>query len=122
MPAGSTKNPVGENTALAELSLEQRNQNGTARPAGGLRPAYFYMIVAFVFLADQISKAWIMRTLALQESRDVFGKAFALTLQHNAGGAWGILPKSNVVFIVFAAVAILALLYAYHRLARTELL
>src|ERR1051325_4296712 len=112
MQAGSTNNPVLENTALADISLDQREQKGAAQPSQGLRPAPFYGIVLFVFLADQISKYWILSTLALQETHDLLGKAFGLTLTHNTGGAWGILPKGNPIFIVFAAVAIIALLYA----------
>jgi signal peptidase II len=107
---------------LAEGSLDQNCPKSAAQPAGGLRPAYFYVIVVCVFLADQVSKAWIMKALALQESYEVFGKAFLLTLTHNTGGAWGMLPKGNYLFIVFASVAIFALLYAYHRMARSELL
>lgn len=107
---------------MADLSLEPTHPHGEAHSSGGLRPAYFYLIVLFVFIADQISKAWVMKTLALQESRELIGKSFLLTLTHNAGGAWGIMQNKNMIFVVFAAVAIVALLYAYHRMARGEFL
>jgi signal peptidase II len=89
---------------------------------GGLRPLYFYLIVALVFIGDQLSKAWVQNTMRFGDYRSVFGHAFMLTLTKNPGGAWGILPTSNTSFIAFAAVAIVALLFAYHRLARTDLL
>ena len=89
---------------------------------GGLRPLYFYLIVILVFVTDQVSKAMIQRTLTFGEYRHVFGASFMLTLTQNTGGAWGLLPSGNRVFVVFAAVAIVALLYAYHRIARGDLL
>ncbi len=89
-------------------------------PVGGLRPIAFYIIVLLVFVSDQWSKAWIQRTLGYEESRDVFGKAFTLTYTHNTGGAWGLLPHGNPLFIGFALVAAVALLYAYHRIARPD--
>ena len=90
--------------------------------AGGLRPLYFYLIVLLVFVTDQISKALIQQTLAFNEYRHIVGSYFMLTLTKNTGGAWGLLPSGNRVFIAFAAVAIVALLYAYHRIARGDLL
>lgn len=86
----------------------------------GLRPFVFYLIVLIVLAADQFSKAWIQRTLAFEQSRDIFGKSFLLTLTHNTGGAWGLLPHGNPLFIGFALAAAVALLFAYHRVARPD--
>ena len=86
----------------------------------GLRPVAFYLIVLLVFAADQWSKASIQKTLGYEQSREVFGKAFLLTLTHNTGGAWGLLPHGNPLFIGFACVAAIALLFAYHRVARPD--
>ncbi len=88
----------------------------------GLRPFYFYTIVILVFAGDQISKALIQRSMSFGEYREVFGSSFMLTLTQNTGGAWGLLPSGNRLFIAFAAVAIVALLVAYHRVARGDLL
>lgn len=92
------------------------------RPQRGLRPSLFYLIVAIVFLSDQLSKRAIQRTLQWGETERLFGDAFALTLTKNTGGAWGLLPQGNLLFILFAAVAIVALLFAYHRMPRVDLL
>ncbi len=93
------------------------------RPASsGLRPLYFYLIVILVFLVDQASKALIQRTMSFGEYRRIVGSSFMLTLTQNTGGAWGLLPTGNTLFVGFAAIAIVALLYAYHRIARGELL
>ena len=98
----------------------QVETHGRRTAPGEMRPRIFYMIVAVVLIADQLSKAWVQRTLAYEESRDVIGKAFTLTLTHNTGGAWGLLPQGNPIFIIFAAVAAVVLLVAYHRVARTD--
>jgi signal peptidase II len=86
----------------------------------GLRPFVFYLIVLIVFAADQASKAWIRKTIGFEESREILGKNFLLTLTHNTGGAWGLLPHGNPLFIGFAIVAAVALLFAYHRVARPD--
>ena len=98
------------------------SHNGTETPIRGLRPTLFYAIVALIFASDQATKAFITRTQGLELPRPVIGKAFELMLTHNHGGAWGVLPHGNMLFVVFAGVAIVALLVAYHRMARVELL
>lgn len=89
--------------------------------AEGLRPPVFVVTVLLVFVADQISKAWMVRTMYLGESRPIIGQAFRLTLTHNTGGAWGYLPRGNGVFTAFAAVAVVALILAYQRVGRHDL-
>ena len=96
------------------------NPNNEA-PIRALRPMSFYIIVAMVLLADQYSKAWIQRTMAYGESRPLMGDAFRLTLTQNTGGAWGLMPRGNSLFIGFACCAVLALLVAYHRMPKVEL-
>jgi signal peptidase II len=88
----------------------------------GLRPLYFYLIVILVFVSDQASKALIQRTMMFGEYRRILGSAFMLSLTQNTGGAWGLLPSGNKIFVAFAGVAIVALVYAYHRIARGDLL
>ena len=93
-------------------------------PARALRPVMFYLIVALVFFSDQISKAWIKDALPHHTNGEmpIIGDAFLLSLTYNHGGAWGVLPQGNHLFIIFAAFAITALLIAYHRMRRIELL
>ncbi len=86
-----------------------------------LHPGVFYTLVFLVFTADQISKAWIQRTLYWEQSRPIFGEVFNLTLTRNTGGAWGLLPHGNTLFISFAVIAVIALIVAYHRLPNIEL-
>ena len=94
----------------------------TNGPSRAVRPALFYLIVALVFVSDQLSKAWVQRTLIFSgPSRPILGNAFLLTLTQNTGGAWGLLPKGNVIFIVFALLAVVALLVAYHKMKTVDL-
>jgi len=94
-----------------------------AHPVRALRPVYFYLIVSIVFFSDQLSKHWVQTHLIPEgPSRPIFGSAFLLTLTHNTGGAWGLLPRGNPLFIVFAIVAAITLLYAYHRMLHVDLL
>jgi signal peptidase II len=87
-----------------------------------LRPIVFYAIVLLVFISDQLSKMWIQRVMFWEESRPIIGDIFRLTLTRNTGGAWGLLPDGNPIFVVFAIIAIVALVFAYHRMSRVDLL
>jgi signal peptidase II len=87
-----------------------------------LRPTMFYIIVVLVFVSDQLSKAWIKNMLPARGGEmPILGNAFLLSLTYNRGGAWGVLPQGNGLFIAFAAFAVIALLVAYHRMKRIEL-
>lgn len=88
----------------------------------GVGPGVFYLVALIVFLSDQASKVWIQRVLGWEQSMPVFRGILSLTLTRNTGGAWGKLPDCNALFIVFAAVAIVALTFAYHRMPRAPLL
>ena len=92
-----------------------------AQPVRALRPRTFYLIVALVFAADQISKATMQRFLTWEQPWPRYGSPLAFTLTRNTGGAWGLLPQGNVLFIAFAGVAVIALLFAYHRMPRVDL-
>jgi signal peptidase II len=99
---------------------DYRPQNAE-QPVRALRPSAFYFIVVLVYVADQLSKHWVQRILAWEQSRPLFGDAFMLTLTQNTGGAWGILPRGNSLFIVFAIFAVVALFIAYYRMPHLNL-
>ena len=95
----------------------------TNGPHRALRAKLFYLIVGLILISDQVSKAWVQHTLIFSgPSRPILGNVFLLTLTQNTGGAWGLLPKGNQVFIVFAVLAVLALIVAYHNMSSVELL
>ncbi len=109
-------------------NTEMGATNSSYKPAAdpnvtteGLRPTVFVATVLVVFVADQLSKAWIVKSMPLFSSRPIVGEAFKLTLTHNTGGAWGFLPTGNGVFAIFAALAIMALLIAYQKVGRIDI-
>lgn len=81
-----------------------------------LKPGVFYLIVLIVFIGDQITKRWISGTMLLNESRELLGDGFRLTLAHNTGGPWSLLRSGgNTVFAAFAVIAVISILVFYHQ-------
>ena len=108
-----TDSAINQDSSADDIAKSEEN---------GLRPAFFYLTVALVFIGDQISKSWIQKEMAFYTTRPIIGEKFELYLTQNHGGAWGVLPSGNILFIVFAIIASFALIYAYHKLARHDVL
>lgn len=74
-----------------------------------------YMVLAFVtaatILVDQVSKAYIMRTMRLHESIPIIPGFFSLTYIRNPGAAFGILASSSTGFrlLFFGVTSLFAL-------------
>jgi len=68
-----------------------------------------YILAGLVLLADQLSKQQIVRTLTPDRVVDVLPGYFDLTLVHNTGGAFGILPNSTLWLVVAAVGAVIAI-------------
>jgi signal peptidase II len=99
---------------------ENLSQNPS--PIKRLRPSIFYILVLCVAFGDQLTKSAISRRLSLGESIPVLGDAFRFTLAHNTGGAWGLLPSGNRIFVGIAILAVLCIVLAYHRMKQMEML
>lgn len=113
-----------QNGDAAGAETVQTEAGGVAisTPLRALSPLYFYLIVGMVFVADQMSKNWIKATLPGRGGEiPIIGDAFVLSLTYNHGGAWGVLPHGNSLFVIFASFAIVALTIAYHRMRHLEL-
>jgi len=70
--------------------------------------------IGVVVVADQISKAFIQRTLALGESQNLIPDLLDLTHVHNSGAAFGLLntadfPYKPLVMIAVATIALVAI-------------
>lgn len=80
----------------------------------------FLLVVAgAVLAADQISKAWVVDNLLLNESRQpipLLVPLFQITRSYNTGAAFGFLPQEGDIFLVIAVVVVLSLLYFYPRI------
>ncbi len=86
-----------------------------------MRPRLFYLTVLVVVIADQVSKRVALAELPWNVKEPVVPHVLWLTLTRNTGGAFSLFQANNRVFIAIASVAILALVYAYQRSARREL-
>ena len=86
-----------------------------------MRPFLFYSAAAFIVICDQITKWAITRTFPYGASEKTFVPFLYLTHTRNTGGAFSLLQARNSWFIVIAAVAMIALAFAYHRSARRDL-
>jgi signal peptidase II len=87
-----------------------------------VRPVLFYLVALVIVIGDQVSKMAILKTVPLNGSVPVIPRVLLLTHTRNTGGAFSLFQAGNSVFIIVAAVAILALIYAYHRFQRGHLM
>lgn len=87
-----------------------------------MKPVRFYFLALVIAVCDQVSKWAILKTLLVGETRPALGKVMWLTHTHNPGGAFSLFQAGNTMFLLVASFAIVALIYSYHRLKRTDLL
>lgn len=89
----------------------------------GWRAAYL-VAAAAVYLADQASKAWAVRTLRLGQTRTLIKNFLVLEYAENPGIAFGRLQEGGSFgrwfLVVLAAAAAVAVLYYFWRTARTD--
>lgn len=86
-----------------------------------MRTATFYAIALIVLASDQFTKLWALRHLS-GNGVPVLGSVLVLSLTNNTGGAFGLFPAKNGIFIAIAIIAIIALIYSFHRLRPSNLL
>ncbi|MNI20789.1 Lipoprotein signal peptidase [compost metagenome] len=73
---------------------------------------YKYLIVALiVFLLDQASKWYIVRTIPLHESRSVIGEFFQLTSHRNTGAAFSILQDQRWFLVSITIVLVVGIIW-----------
>ncbi|MHB2017722.1 MAG: signal peptidase II [Candidatus Xenobia bacterium] len=71
-----------------------------------------FLVAALVFVADQLTKAMVVRTLMYREIR--LGPWLSLDFVRNQGGAFGILQHVTALFVV-AGVAVAVGIFLYRR-------
>jgi len=76
-------------------------------------------------LFDQITKAAVLHAVPLYESIPVIPGFFSITHIHNSGGAFGLLADQGPwirkgVFLVMSSVAVVIILYFYHKTPKTH--
>jgi len=88
-----------------------------------LRKKYLILVVVFcvVLFFDQITKAYVHRTLHKFQSVEIVKNFFHITHVRNTGAAFGLLagpahPLRTALFVVISGVAIGAILLIYRRI------
>jgi signal peptidase II len=84
-----------------------------------------YLLAAFgIYLADQTSKAWAVRSLRFGQDRQVIRGFLAFIYTENPGIAFGQLQEGGAFgrwfFVVLAAAAAVAVLYYFMRTPRND--
>lgn len=74
-----------------------------------------FLTAGGILALDRLTKHLAETTLAPGVSVPVFGNIFHLTLVHNRGAAFGLLPDAAVFFIAVACVSIVAITVAFWR-------
>ena len=87
-----------------------------------MRPILFYLISIVIVIADQVTKWAVIQSLPLNARQPVIGNFLALTHTRNTGGEFSLFPAGNSSFVVVAIIALGALIFAYHRFQRSNLL
>lgn len=83
----------------------------------------FFLIIASVVLLDQLTKAWVMHSFALYESKEVIAGLFNLTYLRNTGAAFSMFAGQagmgrRIFFIGIALAALLVIVILYYHAAR----
>lgn len=76
----------------------------------------FFIIIAFVFLVDQLSKAVVQMLMYLGESIPVLPPVFYLTYIMNPGAAFGLLAYQTHLFVGVTVLLVAGVLLGYRRL------
>lgn len=82
-----------------------------------LRDLILPVVAIIVLVADQVSKAWVIANIPLNETLDIFEPLrdiFVLTHITNSGAAFGLFPQLSLVF-TFVALAVSVVIVIYYR-------
>ncbi|HKP47087.1 MAG TPA: signal peptidase II [Pyrinomonadaceae bacterium] len=105
------------------MSINDQNLQATARTRLGWRAGYL-LAGAGVYLMDQVTKAWAVKTLRFQPGRTIVQGFLDLVYTENPGIAFGQLQEGGAFgrwfFIVLAIIAALAVLYYFARTPRND--
>lgn len=74
-------------------------------------------VAALVLAADQLTKLWVRSRCDGEQLLVVIRGIFHITYVSNQGGAFGIFPRQQYLFVILSAVTILAIIYFYRAYA-----
>ncbi|MGD9675554.1 MAG: signal peptidase II [Candidatus Bipolaricaulia bacterium] len=77
-----------------------------------MRRAFWLLLPVVLVVLDRCTKLWASRTLSLGIPVALVGDVVRLTRVHNTGGAFGIFPSGQAVFLAVSATVAATLLLA----------
>ena len=109
--------------ALRRGSRRDRAGRGRGVKAREFSWRVWYLLAAFgIYMVDQMSKAWAVRTLRLGQDKTIIGGFLDLAYAENPGIAFGQLQDGGSFgrwfFVVLAALAAIAVLYYFWQTPR----
>jgi len=73
-------------------------------------------VAGLVYLADQLTKAWVSANLEPGQPRDLLGSVVRLNLIHNSGAAFNIATGATWVLTLIASAVVVFILFTARRL------
>jgi signal peptidase II len=73
-------------------------------------------VAGLVYLADQVTKAWVSASLEPEQPRDLLGSVLRLNLIHNSGAAFSIATGATWVLTLIASAVVVFILFTARRL------
>jgi signal peptidase II len=110
-----TGSPPGEAT---EARLPARRAGGIDRPANW---PLFVGLALVIFIADQLTKSWIVANLQVGRPLRIVDDYLRLSLTHNDGALFGLFRDQAPVFAVFSVVVIGLIVWYQGRVGRSLL-
>lgn len=87
-----------------------------------MKPVRFYLLALIIIVIDQLTKWSVQAKIPFNNVPvPAIGRFLYLTHTRNTGGAFSLFQAGNAVFVVVALLAIIALVYAYNKMRRTDL-
>jgi signal peptidase II len=70
-----------------------------------------------VYVADRLTKSWVVAAIPLGEARDVVDGWARIAHVRNSGAAFGLLPERTSLLSILSVLAVLVILYYYRGIA-----
>jgi signal peptidase II len=101
------------------VSENQASLDPQAPGASAKQWLFLFSTAALTILADQVSKAYVVRHLPPYDSWVPIGfiePLFKFTHVHNTGASFGMFPQGGSVFLVIALIVSLVIVYYYRQI------
>ncbi|MEW6577660.1 MAG: signal peptidase II [Chloroflexota bacterium] len=100
------------------MTHQDRSATATTPRRAVVRWLLLACVAALAILADQASKAYVVRHLGLHESWapvSALEQVFRFTHVRNTGAAFGLFPQGGAVFLIIAVIVSAVIIYYYQQ-------